>query len=110
MEHDWYPEYTASEDDWSWRVLYETQSQNMFTTKRRTPPWTQVAGVNLETNCRQGTIELRRSPTGLFLDSVECELLKNTGVCSSDCEMWQPVSVREIIGRLSQVVKHYKED
>ncbi len=77
--------------DWEWRVDYNEHVDNPKIHKYKALPVVQILkGVNLEANCRDSVIQLRRMPTGILLDEQACryETMPRKRVCSPWCVMY----------------------
>ena len=81
--------------DWSWYIEYGSIMDRNYN-QQPASPRPVLTGTNLETNCRSGVIELRRSPTGILLDQVDCQLGLHSNFCDARCEMWNAKSVTQL--------------
>jgi hypothetical protein len=67
----------SGKKDYAWNVEFTREAPHDLNDPTQKPtPWNPpkvtVTGVNVEAICRNGTIQLRRFPTGILLEKVEC--------------------------------------
>ncbi len=93
--------------DWNWYVTFAPIRHGRLT--YADPPEPVLTGTNLETNCKKGMIQLRRIPTGLLLDEVECPIFETSRLCSTICSM-RPENDKDVFGTPVLPLSSIRED
>jgi len=89
-------------NDWSWYIEYGTEMDlNTNGQMRPTPPRPVVTGTNLVTNCWKGKIQLRRYPTRILLEEVDCQFYTDTNrPCHWKCPMRPHETIDELMKQI----------
>jgi hypothetical protein len=89
----------GEKEDWSWYIMYGTEMDNNGQ-MHAAPPCPVVTGTNLVSNCWKGKIQLRRYPTRILLQEVECDFYAFTRGCHWLCRMRPHETIDEIVDQI----------